>query len=81
MGAHSPEGGILVFEAGRFARILDGEPFQYLAYLEYLPGQTRGNHYHRIKQELLYITSGRLLAYYVDVDTGRSLELTIGEGM
>lgn len=74
------DGGILTTDAGRFARILDGEAFRYLAYLEYLPGQTRGNHYHRTKQELLYITHGRLLAYYVDVDTGRSLELTLGEG-
>ncbi len=75
-----PDGGILVTEAGRFARIADGEPFQYLAYLEYLPGRTRGNHYHHVKQELLYITSGRLLAYYVDIDTGRSLELTLSAG-
>lgn len=74
------EGGVLVTDAGRFARIVDGEAFRYLAYLEYLPGQTRGNHYHHVKEELLYITHGRLLAYYVDIDTGRNLELTLGAG-
>lgn len=74
------EGGILVCDAGRLTRIIDGETFRYLAYVEYLPAQTRGNHYHRTRRELLYITDGRLLAYYVDIDTGRTLELTIGEG-
>lgn len=74
------DGGVLVSDAGRFARVLDGEAFRYLAFVEFLPGRTRGNHYHHAKQELLYITDGRLLAYYVDIDTGRSLELTLGAG-
>lgn len=57
--------------AGELAQLVNGEPFRYLAYLEFLhqPPVARGNHYHLIKDEYLYVLHGRLRAIFQDIET------------
>jgi hypothetical protein len=37
------------------------EGMRYIAAIQILPGKTRGNHFHRAKQETLYILEGKIL--------------------
>lgn len=77
-----PDGGRLVTGAGEMARLVDGEPFRYLAHLEFKPDPTapRGNHYHATKTEHLYIVDGLIVASYLDLDTGETAEVELRGG-
>jgi mannose-6-phosphate isomerase-like protein (cupin superfamily) len=55
-------GGRILLETGEIAQIINGEKFQYLAYIEFSGNYEiqRGNHYHHSKDEYLYIVKGRM---------------------
>ncbi len=76
------QGGRIATAAGEIAQLVSGESFRYLAYIEFAhpPGALRGNHYHLIKQESLYILRGRLQARYQDMETGQTAELLLETG-
>jgi hypothetical protein len=75
-------GGRLVLPSGELAQITTGKPFRFLAYMEFLanPDSPRGNHYHKFKEEFLYIVKGRLYAIFEDVETGHRRNLTVSTG-
>ena len=72
----------MVTGAGELAQMVNGEAFRYLAYLELQPDPTapRGNHYHAAKAEHLYIVDGLVVASYLDLDTGESVEVELTAG-
>jgi mannose-6-phosphate isomerase-like protein (cupin superfamily) len=80
-----PEGGRLFSAAGEMAQLVSGTSFRYLAYLEFVhqPHVMRGNHYHHIKHEHLYVLAGRLRCICKDLDTGEQAvyELAAGDLM
>lgn len=75
-------GGRVVSEAGELTQIVNGDQFRFLAYIEFKPNAStmRGNHFHAKKVENLYIITGRLHAYYVDLDTGERFETELATG-
>jgi uncharacterized RmlC-like cupin family protein len=76
------EGGRIKQPAGELAQITNGGSFQYLAYIEFNIDAPvlRGNHYHEIKEEFLYILTGKLRAVYKDIDTDDMEEITVSAG-
>ncbi len=80
-----PEGGRIFSAAGEMAQLVSGESFRYLAYLEFVhqPHVVRGNHYHRVKYEHLYVLVGRLRCICKDLDSGEQAvyELAAGDLM
>ena len=58
----------LLLDQGELAHFWDGEfPINYMALLELRQGTTRGNHYHKIKREFLYVMSGHLNVLLEDI--------------
>ena len=58
-----------------------GAEMRFLAYIEFAPGQTRGNHYHRDRVEHLCVAKGELDATYtVPGDPGDSLTVRLAAG-
>ena len=56
-------------ERGEFVQIAYQEEFHHLALFEIKKGFSRGNHYHRKKEEIFYIFHGRLRALFMDMET------------
>ena len=53
---------------GELAQFYDSdEPVRYLAYTELREGGTRGNHYHKVKEEFIYVIQGEMLLVVEDV--------------
>jgi mannose-6-phosphate isomerase-like protein (cupin superfamily) len=78
-----PEGGgRITTPAGELAQIVSGGSYAFLAYIEFLPDETkpRGNHYHAIKTETLYIIKGSLRAVYRDIERGTMREVALSAG-
>ena len=78
-----PEGGGRVATpAGELTQIVSGTPFLFLAYIEFLPDETkpRGNHVHKVKTETLYVIKGSLRAIYKDVELGTRKEVYLESG-
>ena len=46
------------------------EPIRYIACLDLLPGTVRGNHYHKVKREFVYLLRGEVSLIVRDVETG-----------
>jgi len=69
-----PEGPILkrlLLPQGELAQVYDAEePVRYIACLDLLAGTVRGNHYHKIKRELVYLMRGEVSVIVRDVETG-----------
>ena len=68
--------------AGEAAPILNGGPWRFVAYLEFVPGTGawRGNHWHERKREWFYVATGRLRGLFEDVDSGERTELELVAG-
>lgn len=59
----------------------NGEPIRFLTYLEFAPGKERGNHYHKEKEENLFVINGMLEAkFWLLDDSNEILELTLEPG-
>lgn len=78
----APGGGRIVTPAGELAQVFSGQDFRFLAYLEFKANLSmpRGNHYHAVKTESLYVITGRLRAVYRDIETGETLTRTLSAG-
>jgi mannose-6-phosphate isomerase-like protein (cupin superfamily) len=60
----------LLLPQGELAQIYDAaEGIRYLAMIELKDGNTRGNHYHRTKEEFVYVLQGEVLLVVEDIET------------
>jgi mannose-6-phosphate isomerase-like protein (cupin superfamily) len=67
---------------GELAQVLDADvPIRYLACIELRQGTVRGNHFHRVKQEFLYILQGEAVLRVEDRESkvGERLALVPGD--
>lgn len=72
----------LLLAQGELAQIHDGEEgIRYLAAVQLVSGTTRGNHYHRRKQEWVYLITGAVQLVVEDVETKvrESLPIVTGD--
>src|SRR5690348_16725565 len=68
--ADSPTLKRLLLPQGELAQFFDGEePVRYLAYIELRSGSARGNHFHKVKEEWIYMLSGEAVLWVEDVET------------
>jgi mannose-6-phosphate isomerase-like protein (cupin superfamily) len=81
-GANAPKLKRLFLPQGELAQVYDSEDgMRYLAAIEARMGSDRGNHYHKVKEEWLYVLQGELLVLVEDVQTKEraSVPLRIGD--
>jgi mannose-6-phosphate isomerase-like protein (cupin superfamily) len=72
----------LMLPQGELAQFYDSdEPIRYVAFIELCAGSVRGNHYHKIKEEWIYIILGQVLLQILDVESkaSDSVELCAGD--
>lgn len=70
-GPEAPEIKRLLLPQGELAQIHNAEePIRYLAVIELRSGGTRGNHYHKAKQEHVYLIEGEVTVLLEDLATG-----------
>ncbi len=76
------DGGRIMMPTGELTQIVNGKSFKFLAYIEFDNDTSvvRGNHYHLVKEEHLYLIRGRLQAVYKDIDTEEMEELVLEAG-
>ena len=67
-------------ERGEFVQVAYQEEMRHLALFEIKKGFSRGNHYHRRKEEVFYIFSGKIKAQFVDVETHERGERILEKG-
>ena len=71
----------LMLPQGELAQVHDGEPgIRYLAYIELVDGAVRGNHFHKAKNESLYIIRGRIELVVEDASAGQRESLSLESG-
>ncbi len=69
----------LLLPQGELAQFHDAEEgIRYMAFIELLPGQVRGNHYHKVKEELVYVIRGEVLLSVADIDSKRARRWLFG---
>jgi mannose-6-phosphate isomerase-like protein (cupin superfamily) len=60
----------LVLPQGELAQFYDGEQgIRYIAFAELKPESVRGNHYHNVKEEFVYVVSGETLLVVEDIQS------------
>lgn len=72
----------LVLPQGELANFYDGqEGICYIAYIELRPQSVRGNHWHRVKEEQIYVISGELVLVAQELESGTraTVELHAGD--
>jgi len=72
----------LILPQGELANFYDAdEGLRYAALIEMRVGSIRGNHVHRVKEELIYVISGRLELVVQEIPAGEraTLELVAGD--
>ena len=72
----------LMLPQGELAQFYDGEEgIRYIAQIELQAGSVRGNHYHKLKQEWVYVMSGEVTLIAEDLETKRreSVQLKPGD--
>ncbi len=68
LGPEAPLLKRLFFPQGELAQFYDAEEgIRYIAFIELVSGQVRGNHYHKVKEELVYVIRGEVLLKVADV--------------
>src|SRR6516164_4733245 len=71
----------LILPQGELANIYDSdEGLRYAALIEMKVGAVRGNHVHRVKEELVYVLSGRLELVVQEIPGGERVTLELGPG-
>jgi hypothetical protein len=80
-GAGAPRLKRLKLAQGELAQLYDGQPgIQYLAFIELRAHTVRGNHFHEVKQEFVYLISGQVLLVVEDVDSKARASSTLKPG-
>jgi hypothetical protein len=72
----------LMLPQGELAQFYDSDdPIRYLAYIELRAGTVRGNHFHKVKEEWIYLIEGHVMLTFEDVNTRErdSVSLETGE--
>ena len=67
-------------ERGEFVQIAYQERIYHLALFEIRKGFTRGNHYHRKKEEIFYVFCGKLRALFMDMENLQKEEKFLEKG-
>lgn len=66
---------------GELAQFYDAEEgLCYAAVIELAPGSVRGNHYHKVKRELIYVIRGAFELRLREVDTGATDVISVSAG-
>lgn len=61
----------LLLPQGELAQFYDAdEPVRYIAFMELREGSVRGNHYHKIKGEIVYMIQGEAILLVGDLQSG-----------
>ena len=80
-GIDAPRVKRLLLPQGELAQVYDKQPgIQYLAYIELIKEAVRGNHYHKRKNEFIYVITGSILLQVQDVSTGEKDSTKAGAG-
>jgi len=72
----------LLLPQGELAQFYDSDdPIRYIAFIELKEGSVRGNHYHKIKEEWLYLIHGEIELVVEDIQskTREGVPLQTGE--
>src|SRR4030095_3445855 len=71
----------LMLAQGELAQFYDADAgVRYLAFIELRPGTVRGNHYHKVKDEWVYILHGAVLLVAEDIQTKERATITLQKG-
>jgi hypothetical protein len=80
-GADAPTLKRLRLPQGELAQVYDApDGIRYLAVIELLPDSLRGNHYHRVKEELVYVIQGEVLLALADPVSGARDSISLEPG-
>ena len=81
LGPDAPARRRLLLPQGELAQFYDAEEgIRYMAFIELLPGQVRGNHYHTVKEELLYVIRGEVVLSVADIESKARADVTLRAG-
>src|SRR4051794_10397711 len=71
----------LLSPGGELAVLADGKTaIRHLAYVELREGMPRGNHYHKVRHEYLYMIAGETEVHVQDISTGRAEKVLLEVG-
>jgi mannose-6-phosphate isomerase-like protein (cupin superfamily) len=71
----------LLLPQGELALFHNGDPaVHYLAFIELRQGTVRGNHYHKAKQEFIYVLGGEVLLVLEDIHSKLRQNVTLQTG-
>jgi quercetin dioxygenase-like cupin family protein len=71
----------LMLPQGELAQFYDDEEgVRYIASIELKAGTVRGNHYHKIKREYVYVLAGKLRLVVQELGNGRQEEMELEGG-
>jgi quercetin dioxygenase-like cupin family protein len=71
----------LLLPQGELAQVHDSdEGIRYMAVIETRAGGVRGNHYHKVKEERIYLLQGELLVLAEDVQTNERASVRLQTG-
>ena len=80
-GPEAPDLKRLMLPQGELAQFFNGEqPIQYIAFIELQPGSARGNHYHKVKTEWVYLIRGTMRLLVQDIETNVCESTTLQSG-
>jgi len=80
-GAGAPRLKRLLLLQGELAQFYDGpEGIRYIASIQLRPGHPRGNHYHKVKQEFLYVIEGEAVLIVQDMETEARVSIPLRGG-
>jgi mannose-6-phosphate isomerase-like protein (cupin superfamily) len=81
LGPDAPALKRLLLPQGELAQFYDAEEgIRYMAFLELIPDQVRGNHYHKVKEELVYVMRGEVLLSVADIDSKARASVALRAG-
>jgi len=71
----------LLLAQGELAQVYDdGEGIRYLAFVELCKGAVRGNHYHHVKDEVIYVIQGEILMVVEDIVSKERASFSLDTG-
>jgi hypothetical protein len=71
----------MLLSQGELAQFYDAEEgIRYIAYAELVVGGVRGNHYHDVKEEFVYLVTGELLLVAQNIESGEHAEAKLQPG-